>query len=190
MKRKTRKKLILGGYAILLLAIIFLVVSNIQISGVIKDYNAAYTSLQSLTGIGNYNSQHVHADFQVFVNGQEFDFNKPEYLLVHPLAHVESGTNNINLIHAHAVGITYGHLFSTIGVELGDCLTINDKDFCDTNKRIVKYYLNGKITPDLAHTLVSDEDKILISYGSESTIELQQQLNSIGDRACIQSGKC
>ena len=153
-------------------------------------YGVAYSDLQGLTGLGDYGSDHVHADFAVFVNGQEFDFDKPEYVLTHPWTHIDPGTNNIHVIHAHATGITYGMFFSNIGIDLDDCLTINEKEFCDKNGRIGSYYLNGKIAPTLAFEEVNDLDKVLITYGSETAVEVRDQQESVGSNACIQSKNC
>ena len=190
MKRKTRKKILIWSYVALAAIILFLIISIVQLRGVVHQYDTAYGALQGLSGIGNYGTVHNHADFAVNINGQEFDFDKIEYQDLHPWTHVHSGTNNVHLIHAHAEGITYGQFFDTIGIDLGDCLIVNEKEFCDKNGRLVKYYLNGKLTPDLQYQPVEDSDRVLIAYGSENGAEIQSQLDSVGERACIQSDKC
>jgi len=190
MKRKTRRKILIWSYVILAVVILLLIGSSIKLNSVISTYDTAYGDLQSLSGLGNYGSDHVHADFAVFVNGQEFDFDKPEYILVHPWTHIDPGTDNVHVIHSHATGITYGQFFSTIGIDLGDCLTINDKEFCNKNGRVGTYYLNGKIIPTLAFEEVSDLDKVLITYGSESVAEVQSQHEAVGSRSCVQSNNC
>jgi len=187
MRRKTKRNLIIGGFVILILAVGALGYIDYAQSRAIDAHLHGYRQLQFLAGTGDYGSTHEHADFQVYVNGRQLDFDKPEFFGMHPLVHLHEGTNNVHVAHKHADGITYGMFFRTIGIELNGCLSVNDKEFCDLNGRTVKYYLNGKIVPNLKHVEINDLDKVLISYGSESLAEVQRQLASVGNRACIQS---
>ena len=57
-----------------------------------------------------------------------------------------------------------------MNIDLGDCLTVNEKEFCDKNGRLLKYYLNGRLTPDLSHQEVKDLDKVLRSLGEPGAI--------------------
>ena len=189
MRRRTKRNLIIGSFAVLILAVAGLVWLACAQNKTIGAYLEGYRQLQDLAGTGDYGSTHLHADFQVYVNGKQIDFNKPEFYGLHPLTHMHEGTNNINVIHKHATGITYGMFFHTVGIELDQCMTVNGKEFCDLNGRTVKYYLNGKIVPSLRYVEISDLDKVLISYGSESLPELQAQLASIGDLSKVQSAK-
>lgn len=189
MRRKTKRNLIIGAFAALVIAIGVLTYFDVKQNTTIHAYLEGYRQLQLLSGTGDYGSTHVHADFQVYVNGKQIDFTRTEYQLKHALVHLEEPAVAPYLIHKHATGITYGMFFTTIGVDITECLTINGKEFCDINGRTVKYYLNGQITPDLYHAQINDLDKVLISYGSESLDELQMQLASVGDRAKVQSDK-
>lgn len=179
-----------GLYVVLGLAIIALALFAYKQSQDITAYDSSYRNIKSLTHIGDYDSTHEHADFMMYINGRQIDFTKEDYQERHTLVHLETPDVSPFVIHTHATGITYGMFFETIGIDINDCLTINEKEFCDGNGRSLKYYINGKITPDLKHTLIHDLDKVLISYGSENTAEVQTQLASIGNHACEQSGKC
>lgn len=189
MKRSTIR-LMYGLYVVLGLVIIALALFAFHQNNTITSFNTAYRAQQSLSGIGDYDSTHEHADMAMYINGVKIDFTKEEYQEKHPLVHLEAPERGPGVIHKHATGITYGMFFETIGIDLGDCLVINEKEFCDGNGRSLKYYVNGRIVPNLASLDIHDLDKVLISYGSESTSEIQTQLTSIGNHACEQSGKC
>ncbi|HSU72272.1 MAG TPA: hypothetical protein VLJ21_00295 [Candidatus Binatia bacterium] len=193
MRRKTKRNLIIAGFIVLLVALGVVAVNDYQLRAGNKNWSNAYTTLQSLVHVGNLGSTHEHADFAMYINGKQIDFTKPEYLHVHPLVHIHGineGESERGVIHKHATGVTYGMFFRTLGITIDNCLTINEKEFCDTNGRTLKYYLNGGITPNLADEEIHDLDKVLISYGSESLEELQQQLASIPNNACVQSKTC
>lgn len=190
MKRKTKRDLIIAAFLILIVAVAYLSFDDYRQRTYVSHSLNGYKQLQLIAGVGNYDSTHEHADFRLYVNGKEIDFTKPEYQVKHPLVHVEDPDVAPNVIHKHATGITYGMFFTTLGVQIGDCLTVNEKSFCDLNGRTVKYYLNGQIVPDLEDVEIQDLDKVLVSYGAESLSELQTQLSSIGDNACVQSKKC
>jgi hypothetical protein len=187
---KKQRKLMIGSFIALGLIIIVLAIFAVQQRSLLTRYDFAYGQLKMLTGVGDYDSTHEHADFLMFVNGKQIDFTKPEYQERHSLVHMEEPDVSPYVIHKHATGITYGMFFTTIGVDLGDCLTINEKQFCDANGRLVKYYLNGKLAPNLANTEITDLDKVLILYGAETPQEVQTKLASIGNLACVQSKKC
>ena len=189
MKRSTIR-FMFGVYVVLGLIILGMGFFAYKQSQDISTYARAYQNIQSLSHIGDYDSAHEHADFLMYINGRQIDFTKEEYQERHTLVHLETPDVSPFVIHTHATGITYGMFFETVGINLGDCLVINEKEFCDGNGRSIKYYVNGKIVPDLAHTEINDLDKMLISYGAESVTEIQLQLNSIGNHACEQSGKC
>lgn len=190
MRRKTKRNLLVGTLIILALIIGYLSWLDVSLRGSLNAYANGYRDLQWITGVGDFGSTHEHADFMVFVNGKQIDFTKPEYQEVHGLVHLEDPEIAPHDIHKHATGITYGMFFTTMGIDIGDCLTVNSKEFCDANGRLVKYYLNGKLTPDLASVEIADLDKVLVSYGAESVSEVQEQLASIGDNACKLSKKC
>ncbi len=187
---KKQRKLMIGSFIALSIVIIVLGTLTLRQNSLIGRYDYAYGQLKELTGVGTFGSTHEHADFLVFVNGKQIDLTKPEQQEAHTLVHLEEPEITPYLIHKHATGVTYGMFFKTVGVELNDCLTINEKEFCDSNGRLVKYYLNGKLAPNLANTEITDLDKVLVLYGAETPQEIQTKLSSVGNNACVQSKKC
>lgn len=150
--------------------------------------------LENLTGIGKLGSAHIHADFKIFVNGKEVNtYYKPENFEKNKYVHMHPGESEENVIHVHATGITLKHFFNTLNIILSrECISFKEegKEFCTDNSKILKYYVNGKINADAPNYVIQDLDKILITYGDDSEVQIQKQLASIGNNACIQSKKC
>ena len=62
--------------------------------------------------------------------------------------------------------------------------------YCNDGDKTVKIFVNGKKNRSFDDYELSDLDQILITYGDESDEEIEAQLDSVGDRACIQSEIC
>jgi len=166
--------------------------------------------LEKLSGIGRLETEHLHADFIVYINGQEIelhheDLEAPEYgskefwtqMKVSRFVHIHEGTDNVNLIHVHASGITLGMFFNSIDgiintecVSLPSSLNLENTEYCSNEGISLKVYVNSERIFDLNSYLLQDLDKILITYGSESIQEIDDQFELIGSRACVQSNRC
>ncbi len=151
---------------------------------------------------------HEHADFALFLNGQQFDFGKDEYqsdepvnedpqhehndeLTQHdPYVHIHDGVGSI--IHKHKAGVTMGYFFETLGFELSDLCIKDDKgnEYCAGDGNSLKFFVNGKRVPSLVDYEFNDLDQILISYGPLVDTTVTAQLGSITDEACIYSETC
>lgn len=65
---------------------------------------------------------HKHADFALFINGQQFNFAQEKYMtdlngnMLSELVHLHDMDGNV--IHVHAPGITLGMFFESIGMKL------------------------------------------------------------------------
>ena len=55
------------------------------------------------------------------------------------------------------------------------------KKYCNDGDKTLKVYVNGEPNEEYDTYLMGDLDKILISYGSETEEEIQEQLDSITD---------
>ncbi len=65
-------------------------------------------SMDPKSTIGILGSQHVHADFKVYVNGNSIDFNKKEYFMKSSFMHVDPSPDNdeaSGTLHMHATGV-------------------------------------------------------------------------------------
>ncbi len=147
-------------------------------------------NMDSRSTIGILGSQHMHADWKVYINGEQIDFSDKAHmdrmrkeLSVSSFIHVDSGNpppeKTGDVIHMHATGVPLWIFFDSIGMNLSkECLVLdNGKKFCNDDKNTLKFYVNEKSNNQYENYVFKDLDKILISYGSET--DLTQQFNSI-----------
>lgn len=127
-------------------------------------------------GSGSLGSVHEHASLLVKIFDDKFDFSKPDYQIKSPWIHFEG--NDGNTIHKHSTGITLGYMFDSIGIGLdGQCYTFSDgREFCSNDEFSLKFYINGIQVDSITHYVVSQGDRILISYGLEKEKEIKEQL--------------
>ncbi len=146
--------------------------------------------------IGILGSQHVHADWKVYINGNPLDFSDKSHmermrsnLPVSSFIHVDSGApapeKTGDVIHMHAKVVPLWIFFKSIGMDFNkDCITLENKEkFCNKENKKLKFYVNGELNNDFENYVFNDLDKILISYGDESKEEIKNQLDSITDFA-------
>ncbi|HLC61361.1 MAG TPA: hypothetical protein VJJ52_08110 [Candidatus Nanoarchaeia archaeon] len=153
-------------------------------ANLIQKYN---DQLLKLSGIGPLKSTHIHADIKVYINGQSIDFSQKKYQLATSYIHFEDGLGDV--AHIHATGLNIGHFFKSLNGDFNDnCLTFERQTYCnDTSKRL-KFYVNGKPNAEFGYYVLTDLDKILVSYGNENNEVIQKQLDSITNLAPKYSG--
>lgn len=153
-------------------------------------------NMDSKSTIGVLGSQHIHADWKIYINGKALD---EEFFMPIAEAHekamkdsnVETTSSFIHVheapapektgdvLHMHATGVPLWIFFKSVGMEFDEnCLTLpNQEKFCNDGVSTLKFYVNGKPNSQWENYVFTDLDKILISYGSET--DLASQLNSI-----------
>ncbi len=147
-------------------------------------------NMDSKSIIGVLDSQHIHADFKIYVNGQVLNLSDKDHmgrmrksLSVSSFIHVDSGApapeRTGDVLHMHATGVPLWILFESVGWKFNkDCLILDGNEkYCNDDKNILKFYINGKPNNEWENYVFKDLDKILISYGSET--DLASQLSSI-----------
>ena len=124
---------------------------------------------------GAFGSAHDHAGILVKIFGDTFDFDGVAYQIKSQWIHFEG--NDGTTIHKHATGVTLGFLFDTLGLGLDDqCFVFKDgKSFCTTEDYSLKFFINGEPVDDIRDHEITEDDKILISYGADEE-ELESQL--------------
>ena len=144
------------------------------------------------TGIGAVGSTHQHADFKVYINGEQLDFTSPAYQVRAREVHVEGGDDDV--IHKHATGVTVGHFFKTLGFKISSTCITTDKNVqhCGNENATLRYFIKQagqewESTDALPNHDITDLDKYLITYGNETDPGMQQA--SVTDKAPIESGK-
>lgn len=189
---------LIGAGIVLLLYVLFKIMKKLIILGLIIAAVVIAGNIllqQGSEGIGVVGEIHYHADFAVYLNGERYNFSQEKYMSTENkslsnFAHFHDMDGNI--IHKHAEGVTLGFFLDTLDISLNDSCLILDDDtpYCNDGEKILKMYVNGKENDDFSDYDIHEEDKILISYGDESEEEIQSQLDSLTEDACIYSLTC
>ena len=128
---------------------------------------------------------HFHANWAIYVDGERLDLSDQRYMEevsscyavdggVTPQARIHLHEGNHDVVHIHHLGTTWGHLAGNLGIGLGQGhLILNDGTrIFDGEEGRFTYILNGRALTSAHNELVASEDRLLISYGSESLDEL------------------
>lgn len=157
----------------------------------VKDDSGFRIPSSDTTVITPTDSHHSHADFKVFIDGDEFDFNRPEYDTQNRYVHIHlSNQNGDKVIHVHAREVRIGMFFQSLGMELSpDCFSVSSEEsYCNEDGRQLRFFVNGEENFEFEEYVIHDLDRILVTYGDGSGID--EQIESVTDFACISSGKC
>src|SRR3989338_2373038 len=129
---------------------------------------------------------HYHADFKVYVEGKELNFNQEQFFVKSRFIHVENDVqgDSGDVIHMHATGVPLWVFFESIGMKFEtDCFTVDTGiEYCNNAKKSLKFYVNGQPNSEFGYYVFNEGDKLLISYGDRDE-DVSGQLDSITDNA-------
>ena len=127
-------------------------------------------------GAGKLGDEHVHASVLVRIFGDKFDFAATTYQIKSSWIHFEESDGTT--IHRHASNVALGYLFDTINIGINnECYMFPDgRNFCTNEDYSLKYYINHQIVKDINDYVFEDGDRILITYGSETPEQIEEQL--------------
>ncbi len=145
--------------------------------------------------IGLLGSQHIHADWKIFVDGQPFDWapyahlherqmqgdqtveGTSAFIHIHPGASPEEPGE---VLHMHATGVPLSLFFESLGMSFSkDCLLVsNSQHLCTDGTNSIKFFVNGNPNLEFGEFVFKDGDRILISYGARDA-DVSEQLASI-----------
>jgi len=127
-------------------------------------------------GAGKLGDEHEHASLLVRIFGDKFDFGVPSYQIKSSWIHFEESDGTT--IHRHASGVALGYLFYTLNIGINnECYMFPDgRNFCTNEDYSLKYYVNHQIVKDINDYVFGDGDRILITYGSETPEQIEEQL--------------
>lgn len=132
--------------------------------------------------LGKLGSQHIHADWKIYINGKEFDFSviadrhekqmhgdtsikdTSAFIHIHPEQAPEKGGD---ALHVHATGIPLWIFFDSLNIKLPNS---------------TKVYVNGTPNSDGLNYVPKGLDKILIT-DSDNQSEIEAQMKTITDFA-------
>ncbi len=138
-----------------------------------------YIAIESPSPIGAIGSAHHHIAAGIYINGEPLDLSEGKYQVQNRAAHFEDGDGNI--VHKHATGVSMGFFLNTLGITFDDsCLFLDDgRQFCDNDGKTLKFYVNGAENELYDQYLLSDNDRILVSYGDENDEQINEQITNI-----------
>jgi len=137
---------------------------------------------------------HWHADFALYIRGVRYDFDQERFFS----SAEDELSENVHIhepflvVHVHREGSTWREFFYSLGFELTDqCLTTPEgEQLCNSDEERLSFILNGVKVDALAFEDITNIDRALISFGSESDEELLHQYAEVTDEGCILSGLC
>ena len=149
-------------------------------------------NMDSNSKTGILGSQHIHADFKVFVDGKPFNFADAKYYMKSSFIHLDDSQNKedaLGVLHIHATGVPLWVFFKSIGMNFDkNCITLeNNEKFCNDENKKLKFFVNGKESNEFENYMFNNLDKLLISYGNENQEQIKNQLGSITDFATLHS---
>ena len=127
-------------------------------------------------GAGRLGGEHEHASLLVRIFDDKFDFSVPSYQIKSSWIHFEESDGTT--IHRHASGVTLGYLFDSLNIGIdSECYSFPDgRQFCTNEDYSLKYYINHQPVEQISDYVFEDGDRILISFGSETPEQIEEQL--------------
>lgn len=140
----------------------------------LNNKNASFTVDESK--YGQYNSEHVHGAFMIFVEGEQLDFSQDKYQLKSRFIHVEN--NDGTTIHRHATGVPFGDFLKSIGINIIErCLVLdNETKYCEHDNVKLRFFLNHNEVNSIMGYIIQNGDRLLITYGNKTDSEINAEL--------------
>jgi len=128
---------------------------------------------------GRLGDEHEHASLLVRIFGDKFNFGGPSYQIKNSWIHFEDSDGST--IHRHSSGVMLGYLFANLGIDIdSECYKFPDgRHFCSNEDYRLKYYINHQIVKDINDYVLEEGDRILITYGSETPEQIEEQLREL-----------
>ena len=143
---------------------------------------------------------HYHANFAVYINGQKEQFNAMNYYEeeaaascsvsaaseteTSPMSRVHMHGNVNDVVHIEDSRVSWGNFFTVLGWNVGSNYIASRDTLYQTNGQDkVTYILNGKTVGSITNTIIGDQDKLLVNFGSQTTDEINQEFNGIQNNA-------
>lgn len=120
------------------------------------------------------------ASFAIFTNGTLRIFSDPKYHRQSNDVYIEN-SQAPNVIIVKKEGITWGDFFKTLPMSLSsECLTTGTgQSFCNGEAGTLSFYINGERVSNALDIEISNEDRLLVSFGSQNEAEIKSQLSQI-----------
>ncbi len=125
-------------------------------------------------------SVHYHANWAAVIDGERVDLTGARYMVdvfqctidptrQAPEDRVHMHEGNHDVVHIHSSGVTWGHFLANLGFGVGDdYLEMGNQLQQSDSSRSLKFVLNGRTVRSIANLAIEDEDRLLISFGTET----------------------
>ncbi len=130
-------------------------------------------------GAGRLGDEHEHASLLVRIFGDKFNFGGPSYQIKNSWIHFEDSDGST--IHRHSSGVTLGYLFANLNIIIdSECYIFPDgRQFCTNEDYSLKFYINHELVKSIYDYVLEEGDRILITYGSETPEQIEEQLREL-----------
>ncbi len=121
----------------------------------------------------------VQASFAIFTNGTFRIFTAAMYHNLSQDVYIEA--DNPNIVQVKKTDTSWNDFFLTLPFSLtSECLTTGTKEtFCTGSEGALQFYINGKKTTDALSRKINDGDKLLVTFGKESDVQIKRQIDKI-----------
>ncbi|HPG37252.1 MAG TPA: hypothetical protein PK865_00490 [Candidatus Saccharibacteria bacterium] len=135
----------------------------------------------------------------VYINGQREEFKAVDYYEEtaatfcsinesasenKPMTRTHMHGNVNDVVHVEDKLVTWGNFFTVLGWNVGpQYVATRDAIYQSNETSKVTYMLNGKKVDDIANRVIGDQDKLLVSYGDQSTSDIQSEYDKIKNNA-------
>ncbi len=141
---------------------------------------------------------HYHANYAVYINGQREEFKIANYYeetsaqgcsletedVMTPMARVHMHGDINDVVHVEDKLVTWGNLFSVLGWNTGkDYVATRDAIYQASADNSVTYILNGKKLDNITNTIIGDQDKLLVNFGSQTSDVIAAEYATIQNKA-------
>ena len=131
--------------------------------------------------IGPVGSTHEHLDVLVYIDGEPLDLNQSRYAMKSDYGHIHGGEGDI--MHLHAINIPLSWFMESIDLSITpDSIDVHGMEYSTDENNIFVLFVNGEIITNVDYVL-TDEDKILVYYGSGSDTDIDRALSLVTNRA-------
>ena len=131
--------------------------------------------------IGPVGSTHEHLDVLVYIDGEPLDLNQTRYAMKSGYGHIHGGEGDI--MHLHAINIPLSWFMESIDLSITlDSINVHGMEYSTDENNVFLMFVNGDTITNVDYVL-TDEDKILIYYGSGSNTDIDRALSLVPNRA-------
>ena len=119
------------------------------------------------------------ASFAIYTNGTFRIFTDPKYHNLSEDVYIDS--SNPNIVNVKKANTTWDDFFKTLPMKLEkECLTTGTGQvFCSNQTYAMQFFINGVADKDALNKQINPGDKLLITYESEKSSRITNQLESV-----------